>query len=569
MKKICYSIMILILCLIIIFGSISEVKATDEDIPKEYRIDVCYSTHVEQLGWQDEVKNGEIAGTSGKCLRLEGIKINLKKGEFVEEGDIEYSTHIERLGWQDFVKNNELAGTTGKSLRLEAIKIRLTEELAYKYNILYRVHVENFGWLDWAMNGQAAGTEGFGYRLEAIEIKIVSKYRELPTDMEVPYKNKINYNAELENKDINLEEAYAKYSTHVEEIGWQERKQNGETAGTIDTGRRIEAIKIFFHDPTYMWLGVNYRVHIEGSGWQEWKHKGEVAGTEGKGLRIEAIEIKMDQVRLKKYDVYYRVYVQNSGLQEWKQNGETAGTTGQSRRIEAIEIKFAVKKGFNNTIALGYQHGINVSSDNGVIDWYKVKNDGIKFAMIRGGYRENVISSDGIEGKLVEDSEFIYNIEEATKYNLSVGVYFSSQAKTEEEAIQEASFLLERIKNYKISFQVAINVENGKEDNLTKEERTKVVKSFCDTIESAGYVAMIYAGKDCAENKLEMSELFEYDLCMVDYTGATQDDPVIKPSKYKGKYMMWQYTSEGSVEGIEGKVDRNIYYSQVVLEPII
>ena len=236
-----------------------------------------------------------------------------------------------------------------------------------------------------------------------------------------------------------------------------------------------------------------------------------------------------------------------------------AGTTGESLRLEAIEIKL-VKKEDTNII-----HGIDVSSYNKRIDWNLVKNDTVQFAMIRVGYRGYGISSDGIDGKLVEDSTYRYNIEGAINNNIPVGVYFFSQAKTEEEAIQEANFVIERIRNYKITYPVAIDTEianggNGRADNLTNEERTRVIQSFCRTIKNAGYKPMIYTGKNFAINNLNMNELSEYDLWLAHYTGATQDNPLDKPSNYTGNYTMWQYTSSGSTSGIDGRVDRNIAY---------
>ena len=134
---------------------------------------IKYNTHVQDIGWQDSMYDGETAGTSGQSKRLEAIQINLDNQ--IYNGNIEYSTHIQDIGWQDWKSNGAIAGTSGQSKRLEAIKINLTGEMAEKYDIYYRVHAQNFGWLDWAKNGAASGTEGYSYRLEAIEIKLAKK----------------------------------------------------------------------------------------------------------------------------------------------------------------------------------------------------------------------------------------------------------------------------------------------------------------------------------------------------------------------------------------------------------
>ena len=81
-----------------------------------------------------------------------------------------------------------MAGTEGKSLRLEAIRIKLTGEIANYYDIYYRVHSQEFGWLGWAKNGEASGTEGYAYRLEAIEIKLVKKNTNINTQGQAFYK---------------------------------------------------------------------------------------------------------------------------------------------------------------------------------------------------------------------------------------------------------------------------------------------------------------------------------------------------------------------------------------------
>jgi|GEM_PF-324767 len=134
---------------------------------------VRYQTHVQNVGWQGLVGEGITSGTSGKSLRLEGIRINLANK--TTTGGVTYRTHVQNIGWQDWVSDGEMSGTSGQSLRLEAIQIKLTGKMAEEYDIYYRVHAQNFGWLDWAKNGESAGTTGYSYRLEAIEIVLLPK----------------------------------------------------------------------------------------------------------------------------------------------------------------------------------------------------------------------------------------------------------------------------------------------------------------------------------------------------------------------------------------------------------
>lgn len=538
MKKLTYSI-IAVICLSIIMSSFFNiVKADDVAIPR-----LTYSTHVQDIGWQGYVQEGTQSGTSGQSLRLEGIKINLDNVGI--GGGIEYSTHVQNLGWQGFVGNNEMSGTSGQSLRLEAIKIRLTGEIANQYDIYYRVHAQDFGWLDWTKNGARSGTAGYGYRLEAIEIKLVKKGGVAPGKTSEAFKQKV-------------QEVMVSYSTHVQNLGWQNTTKNGGMAGTTGYGYRLEAIKIDI-DHSTIGGSIQYRTHVQNLGWQEWKKDNQISGTSGYGYRLEAIQIDLVGDVKQSYDVYYRVHLQDLGWQEWKKNGEEAGTTGRNLRLEAIEIKIEPKQGII--------HGIDVSSFQKNIDWAGVKSEGIQFAMIRMGYRGYGVSSDGIDGKLVKDTTFEYNTSEAIKQNIPVGVYFFSQAINENEAIDEANFVIENIKKYKITYPVAFDTEysssptrTGRADALTKEERTRVARAFCETIKNAGYKPMIYTGKNFALSNLEMDKLSNYDLWLAHYTGAVQDDPLDKPSNYEGNYTMWQYTSNGTTTGIEGRVDMNISY---------
>ena len=134
---------------------------------------IQYRTHVQKIGWQNYVKEGETSGTSGQAKRLEGINIALTHQQYT--GDITYRTHVQTYGWQGWKSNGAMSGTSGQAKRLEAIEIKLTGEMEKHYDIYYRVHAQKFGWMGWAKNGESAGTAGYGYRLEAIQIQLVDK----------------------------------------------------------------------------------------------------------------------------------------------------------------------------------------------------------------------------------------------------------------------------------------------------------------------------------------------------------------------------------------------------------
>jgi len=138
-----------------------------------------YQTHIQDIGWQSWVSNGQTSGTSGKSKRLEGIKIDLSS-QGADLG-VKYQTHIQNIGWQDWAADGTLSGTTARSLRLEAIRIELTGSDTDSYDIYYRVHAQDVGWMNWAKDGESAGTAGFARRLEAIQIVVVSKGTNPPT----------------------------------------------------------------------------------------------------------------------------------------------------------------------------------------------------------------------------------------------------------------------------------------------------------------------------------------------------------------------------------------------------
>lgn len=134
---------------------------------------VSIKAHVANLGWQAPVYDGMIAGTTGRNLAVEALRIS--KPDLGYSGDIEYRAHVSNIGWQKWVENGKTAGTTGKSLPVEAIEIKLTGDLAKHYDVLYRAHVQNKGWLGWVKSGECAGTTGESLHMEAFEVKLVEK----------------------------------------------------------------------------------------------------------------------------------------------------------------------------------------------------------------------------------------------------------------------------------------------------------------------------------------------------------------------------------------------------------
>jgi|GEM_PF-2510084 len=136
------------------------------------------------------------------------------------------------------------------------------------------------------------------------------------------------------------------YRAHVQNVGWQDTKTNGATAGTSGRSLRVEALQI---DVGGVSGGVTYRTHVQNVGWLPWMSNGKVSGTSDMSYRVEALEIKLTGDVAKSYDIWYRAHVQNVGWQSWVKNGATAGTSGKSLRVEAIEILLLPKGQVPNT----------------------------------------------------------------------------------------------------------------------------------------------------------------------------------------------------------------------------
>lgn len=195
--------------------------------------------------------------------------------------------------------------------------------------------------------------------------------------------------------------------------------------------------------------------------------------------------------------------------------------------------------------------GVDVSYHQGSIDWEKVKADGYDFAMIRIGYR-----GYGTEGTLNLDTSFHDNIKNAQNAGLDVGVYFFAQAINEEEALEEAEFVLEYLNGYQLQLPVVYDPESilddeARTDDVTGEQFTKNTEVFCKRIQEAGYDSMIYSNMLWEAYELDLEQLASYPIWYADYEPLPQ-------TPYD--FTMWQYSNSGTVDGIEGTTDLNIQF---------
>ena len=193
--------------------------------------------------------------------------------------------------------------------------------------------------------------------------------------------------------------------------------------------------------------------------------------------------------------------------------------------------------------------GIDVSSWQGKINWYKVKQTDIKFAMIR------LIDFDS----KTNDEYFKYNVEECIKYGIPFGIYAYSRAMNVEQAQKEANYIVKELAPYKehIRYPVAIDMEDAdgykkKRGMPSREILSKICATECDIFEKAGYYSIIYTGLYFAKDNLDEKIIEKYDKWIAQYYSRCT---------YKNNHGMWQYSSKGRVDGITANVvDMDIAY---------
>lgn len=194
--------------------------------------------------------------------------------------------------------------------------------------------------------------------------------------------------------------------------------------------------------------------------------------------------------------------------------------------------------------------GLNLSNYNGNVDFGKVKDAGVDFVMLRlgsRGYGTGVINLD---------EKFVEYAQNAAVNNILIGAYFSSQAITETEAIEEANYTVGAIGTFNVKYPVAIDIEDIGEDDartsdLTVKERTAIVKAFCDTVKNYGYKPVVCASRDMLIAGLDLEELDSYDVWVSD--GKI-------PTDYPYDFSMWKYNKSGKIDGIDGRVDLSISF---------
>ena len=225
----------------------------------------------------------------------------------------------------------------------------------------------------------------------------------------------------------------------------------------------------------------------------------------------------------------------------------------------------------------GMRKGIDVSAHQQVINWDLVKTSGIEFAMIRVGYR------GWGSGTIIEDKYFERNIREAKRVGIKVGVYFYSGAINTSEAIEEAQFVINKVRNYSLDYPIAFDFEDFENTEsryykLDKNQRTDISIAFLEMVKRHGYTPMMYGNPNYFNNeryfdtsrivtqyKVWLAHYYWADSARNQYSDFVNFLASGKKTGYsyegkQGTIDMWQFSSEGIISGINGRVDLNISY---------
>ena len=292
---------------------------------KKKPMSLTYRAHVSNVGWQGAVSDGATAGTTGRGLALEDLKLSIDSSDYSDGSAVQVDAHVSGIGWQGWdTPSASEGGTTGQGRAVEAVRLRLTGSLAKDYDVYYRVHASNIGWMAWAKDGEEAGTTGMSCSLEAVQIKLIKKGASHPDTTGYSH----------------LELPTVTYSSQAKGA-WQNSVSAGEVSGT--TGEGISITGFSAKITSFVAGGINYQLHLSNAGWTSGKSNGDQLSSATESNPVEAIKVSLSGDLATYFDVWYRVHVENVGWLGWTKNGAVAGSTGYGAHVQAVQVRITRK----------------------------------------------------------------------------------------------------------------------------------------------------------------------------------------------------------------------------------
>ncbi len=241
--------------------------------------------------------------------------------------------------------------------------------------------------------------------------------------------------------------------------------------------------------------------------------------------------------------------INRDGTEEWVMLNPFL--TKNTYNLTGLEDKAGLKRYMENGKKISYV-GVDISRQNGDVNFASVKAAGVDYVMIRlGGRGYNT-------GQITLDENFKKNIEGAAAAGLDIGIYFYSQAISQEEAVEEVNFVIQNLEPYRaqVRYPIAFDMEfvandAARIDGLSKEDKTNIATSFLEGVKAAGYVPMIYGDKEWLIKEIDLARLKDYDVWLV----QEEDLP-----DYPYQYTMWQYSTDGVLNGVTGEANLNICF---------
>jgi len=504
---------------------------------------ILYQSHVQGVSWQTEVSNGATAGTTGRSLRLEALKVAIAG----VSGGVQYKAHVQNVGWQAWQLDGAVAGTVGSGLRLEAIQVQLTGDVASSYDVYYRVHVSGIGWMAWAKDGETAGTVGLGGRVEAVQMVLVKKGSAAPSSSD----QKVSYPS--------VEKPTVTYATSSHNGDWQAPVSNGATSGT--TGKSLTVDRFRAQLSTATSLGsIKYQVSTDGENWSSAASDGADAGT--KDTALKGIRLTLTGAMEKHFDVWYRVHVSYIGWLGWTRNGSDAGTNLSADSIEAVQVlvttkgssapgptakSFAYQGQLNGFDIASFQAGINVS---------KVSGDFVFIKATQGVHYKDQLPSKGYD--------YAAWANQALASGKLVGFYHYAEGG---DPIKEADYFYDAIKAYKGRAVVALDWEQTSNKLFGTGFDVQWCKRFLDRIATLMDARpLIYMSKGVARKYNWSSVAADYPLWVAQYANNKRTGYNSNPWTDSYDFGAWssptvfQYSANGRLDGYGADLDLDLFY---------